>query len=115
MTLAVDLAQKGIRSILVERNRTTTAHPKMDITNSRSMELFRRLGLADMAVLGPALLPAVGWPKGRWVVLLDDADRIGEGSRAICFSKRSLEFWDRLGIGQRMVDIVIEVAGGGFH
>ena len=38
------------------------------------------------------------------VVLLDDADRIGEGSRAICFSKRSLEFWDRLGIGQRMVD-----------
>src|SRR3954447_15463182 len=38
------------------------------------------------------------------VVLLDDADRIGEGSRAICFSKRSLEYWDRLGTGQRMVD-----------
>src|ERR1700759_279203 len=42
--------------------------------------------------------------RGHKVVLLDDADRIGEGSRAICFSKRSLEFWDRLGIGQRMVD-----------
>src|ERR1700721_3148176 len=42
--------------------------------------------------------------RGRGVVLLDDADRIGEGSRAICFSKRSLEYWDRLGIGQRMVD-----------
>src|ERR1700710_2658757 len=41
--------------------------------------------------------------RGQAVVLLDDADRIGEGSRAICFSKRSLEFWDRLGIGQRMV------------
>src|SRR3984893_4117547 len=41
--------------------------------------------------------------RGHKVVLLDDADRIGEGSRAICFSKRSLEFWDRLGIGQRMV------------
>src|SRR5216683_1294702 len=41
--------------------------------------------------------------RGQPVVLLDDADRIGEGSRAICFSKRSLEFWDRLGIGQRMV------------
>src|SRR4030095_2917186 len=40
--------------------------------------------------------------RGQAVVLLDDADRIGEGSRAICFSKRSLEFWDRLGIGQRM-------------
>src|SRR6202051_2268414 len=42
--------------------------------------------------------------RGQSVVLLDDADRIGEGSRAICFSKRSLEFWDRLGIGQRMGD-----------
>jgi len=42
--------------------------------------------------------------RGQNVVLLDDADRIGEGSRAICFSKRSLEFWDRLGVGDRMVD-----------
>src|ERR1700739_2413723 len=42
--------------------------------------------------------------RGQSVVLLDDADRIGEGSRAICFSKRSLEFWDRLGVGGRMVE-----------
>ncbi|MEW6643956.1 MAG: FAD-dependent oxidoreductase [Pseudomonadota bacterium] len=42
--------------------------------------------------------------RGHPVVLLDDADRIGEGSRAICFSKRALEYWDRLGVGARMVD-----------
>src|ERR1700741_2075062 len=42
--------------------------------------------------------------RGQKVVLLDDADRIGEGSRAICFSKRALEYWDRLGVGGRMVD-----------
>ncbi len=42
--------------------------------------------------------------RGVRVVVLDDADRIGEGSRAICFSKRSLEYWDRLGVGARMVD-----------
>jgi len=42
--------------------------------------------------------------RGHAVVLLDDADRIGEGSRAICFSKRSLELWDRLGVGERMVE-----------
>jgi 3-(3-hydroxy-phenyl)propionate hydroxylase len=42
--------------------------------------------------------------RGQSVVLLDDADRIGEGSRAIMFSKRSLEFWDRLGVGDRMVE-----------
>ncbi len=42
--------------------------------------------------------------RGNNVVVLDDADRIGEGSRAICFSKRSLELWDRLGVGERMVE-----------
>src|SRR3981081_1221414 len=54
--------------------------------------------------------------RGQSVVLLDDADRIGEGSRAICFSKRSLEFWGRLGIGQRMVDKgVVWSVGKIFH
>ncbi len=49
------------------------------------------------------------------MVLLDDADRIGEGSRAICFSKRLLEFWDRLGVGQRMVDKGVWKVGKIFH
>src|SRR5215510_11980292 len=47
MTLARTLASFGVRSLLVERNHSTTRHPKMDITNGRSMELFRRLGLVD--------------------------------------------------------------------
>jgi 2-polyprenyl-6-methoxyphenol hydroxylase-like FAD-dependent oxidoreductase len=47
MTLACDLARRGIACLLVERNPTTTRHPKMDITNARSMELFRRLGVVD--------------------------------------------------------------------
>ncbi|MGY4623335.1 FAD-dependent monooxygenase [Bradyrhizobium sp. USDA 4486] len=47
MTLANVLAHFGIPSMLVERNPGTTRHPKMDITNGRSMELFRRFGLAD--------------------------------------------------------------------
>jgi 3-(3-hydroxy-phenyl)propionate hydroxylase len=42
--------------------------------------------------------------RGQPVLLLDDADRIGDGSRAICFSKRSLELWDRLGVGARMLE-----------
>jgi len=36
------------------------------------------------------------------VVLLDDDDRLAHGSRAICFSKRTLEIFDRLGCGERM-------------
>jgi 3-(3-hydroxy-phenyl)propionate hydroxylase len=54
--------------------------------------------------------------RGQKVVLLDDADRIGEGSRAICFSKRSLEYWDRLGVAGRMVDKgVVWSVGKIFH
>lgn len=37
------------------------------------------------------------------VVLIDDADRIGEGSRGICWSKRTLEICDRLGVGEQLV------------
>jgi len=37
-------------------------------------------------------------------VVLDDDDTVSLGSRAICWAKRTLEIWDRLGIGQRIVD-----------
>jgi 3-(3-hydroxy-phenyl)propionate hydroxylase len=37
------------------------------------------------------------------VVLLDDSDRIGDGSRGICYAKRTLEILDRLGLGDRLV------------
>ena len=47
MTLARTLASFGVRCLLVERQASTTRHPKMDITNGRSMELFGRLGLVD--------------------------------------------------------------------
>ena len=47
MTLACELSRRGIACLLVERNPATTRHPKMDITNARSMELFRRLGVVD--------------------------------------------------------------------
>jgi 3-(3-hydroxy-phenyl)propionate hydroxylase len=38
--------------------------------------------------------------RGIPVVLLDDADRIGEGSRGICYAKRTLEILDRLGVAE---------------
>ncbi len=37
------------------------------------------------------------------VVVLDDDRRLSTGSRAICFAKRTLEIFDRLGCGDRMV------------
>src|SRR5436190_2792488 len=72
MTLARTLAQLGVRCMLVERNPGTTRHPKMDITNGRSMELFRRLGLADK-------LRAVAVPEENnfdvsWITSLTDRE-----------------------------------------
>jgi len=41
--------------------------------------------------------------RGVPVVVLDDSDRIGEGSRGICYAKRTLEILDRLGVGEGLV------------
>lgn len=49
LVTALELNRQGIKTILVERNVTTTQHPKMDITNGRSAEIFRRLGVLEDA------------------------------------------------------------------
>ena len=41
--------------------------------------------------------------QGMRVVLLDNDNTLSTGSRAICFAKRTLEIFDRLGCGERMV------------
>jgi len=42
--------------------------------------------------------------KGVPVLVLDDHEGVGAGSRAICFSKRTLEIADRLGAAGPMLD-----------
>jgi 3-(3-hydroxy-phenyl)propionate hydroxylase len=42
--------------------------------------------------------------QGVRVVLLDNDGKLSVGSRAICWAKRTLEIFDRLGCGHRMVD-----------
>ncbi|WP_250453064.1 FAD-dependent oxidoreductase [Caballeronia sp. ATUFL_M2_KS44] len=42
--------------------------------------------------------------QGVKVVLVDNDDTLSSGSRAICFAKRTLEIFDRLGCGDRMVE-----------
>ncbi len=49
-------------------------------------------------------------------VILDDNNVVSLGSRAICWSKRTLEIMDRLGVGERMVEKgVIWKVGRLFH
>ena len=41
--------------------------------------------------------------RGHRVVVLNKLDFIAAGSKAICFAKRTLDIWDRLGVGEAMV------------
>jgi 2-polyprenyl-6-methoxyphenol hydroxylase-like FAD-dependent oxidoreductase len=47
LTLAVDLGLRGVRCTLVEQKKAPQFLPKMERCNARTMEIFRRMGLAD--------------------------------------------------------------------
>src|SRR6267378_4194624 len=47
LTLAVDLGMRGIRCTLIEQKAAPAFLPKMERCNARSMEIYRRMGLAD--------------------------------------------------------------------
>ena len=42
--------------------------------------------------------------RGQPVLVVDNDDKLSIGSRALCFAKRTLEIWDRLGVGDSMVE-----------
>ncbi|MCD0448658.1 FAD-dependent monooxygenase [Actinocorallia sp. API 0066] len=67
MVTALALAGHGIRSVLVDQGSETSVHPKLDYVNARSMEFFRRLGVADdvrAAGVGPEHRADVIWSTG---------------------------------------------------
>ncbi len=47
LTLAVDLGRRGVRCILLEQKEAPQFLPKMERCNARTMEIYRRMGLAQ--------------------------------------------------------------------
>jgi len=47
LTLALDLRRRGVRCTLIERNKTSIQLPKMERCNARTMEIYRRMGIAE--------------------------------------------------------------------
>ncbi|MFC4856034.1 FAD-dependent monooxygenase [Actinophytocola glycyrrhizae] len=47
LTLAIDLARRGVACHVVEATEERSVNPRCNTTSARSMEIFRRLGLAD--------------------------------------------------------------------
>ncbi len=64
LLLSALLSRQGVRSLLVERNSTTCDHPQAHVVNTRSMEIFRSLGL-DSEIRRHAL--PMGTSHVRWV------------------------------------------------
>ncbi len=85
---------------------TTYTNPRFPFR--RPPELDGKGGSARVVIVGAGLvgltlaldLARHGIPS----IVLDDDDTVSFGSRAICFAKRSLEIYDRLGLGQRLLD-----------
>ena len=65
LTLSIDLGKRGIRCILIEKNDAPLGYPKMERCNPRTMEIFRRLGLAD-TVRAAGYPP--DWPMDTYLV-----------------------------------------------
>src|SRR5579884_2529769 len=47
LTLAVDLGLRGVRCTLIEQKEAPQFLPKMERCNARTMEIYRRMGLAE--------------------------------------------------------------------
>ena len=47
LTLAIDLGQRGVRCTVIDKLEHHGPHPKLERANARTMEIFRRLGIAD--------------------------------------------------------------------
>jgi 2-polyprenyl-6-methoxyphenol hydroxylase-like FAD-dependent oxidoreductase len=47
LTLAIDLGRRGVRCMLIEQHDAPQFLPKMERCNARTMEIYRRMGLAE--------------------------------------------------------------------
>jgi 2-polyprenyl-6-methoxyphenol hydroxylase-like FAD-dependent oxidoreductase len=56
LTLAIDLGRRGVRCTLIEQKERPAFLPKMERINARTMEIYRRMGLADK-IRGAGLRP----------------------------------------------------------
>ncbi|WP_119166003.1 FAD-dependent oxidoreductase [Algihabitans albus] len=72
--------------------------PDQDGTDARHPVVIVGAGLVGLAAAVDLA------QRGIATVVLDDDETVSFGSRAICFSKRTLEICDRLGVGQAMLD-----------
>src|SRR5712692_11807095 len=65
LTLAIDLGLRGVRAMIIEQKEGPQFLPKMERCNARTMEIYRRMGIAER--VRAAGLPA-HWPMDVFIV-----------------------------------------------
>ncbi len=84
----------------------TYTYQKFAYTQSREQRegrvTRRRVAIIGAGPIG--LTAALEFGRlGLDTIVLDDNDTVSIGSRAVCYARRPLEIWDRLGCADRMV------------
>jgi 3-(3-hydroxy-phenyl)propionate hydroxylase len=83
--------------------QTTYAYPKFPYRHATDHGACHHVVIAGGGLVG--LTAALDLARhGIRSVLLDDDDTVSVGSRAICFAKRTLEIYGRLGLGRRALE-----------
>jgi putative polyketide hydroxylase len=86
LTAALACAQAGLNAVVIERHNSTNDHPRARGVNTRAMEIFRELGVADALRRAAApLAPSYGFYSGATL-----ADIIGPMPRRTAGEKPKL-------------------------
>lgn len=93
LTLAIDLARRGVPSLVVEATTERPVNPRCNTTSARSMEIFRRLGVADE--IRRAGLPEdyPGTIQYRTTLLGEELFRLDQPSSAEVLAGKGREEW----------------------
>lgn len=105
LTAALLLGRLGISALVVERNASTSVHPRGHVVNARTMEIFRSLGLEDqvraeglsaernqgVAFLRRLSEPEIAVIRTRGVQERDDAHRMASPSLKLSCPQDRLE------------------------
>ncbi len=107
---------KGEDTMVATRYETAfRLYPYVRVAAQDAAPVRHPVVIVGAGPVGLALALDLG-QKGTPVLVLDDHDGAGLGSRAICFAKRTLDIVHRLGAGQEMLDKgVIWNVGKVFH
>ncbi len=113
ITLALEVATHGVRSLILERRALGEKwQARSNLTNVRSMELFRRWGIADRLrendPVSDDVLRSVTWATGLTGHLVVDFERVFDFPEPLPFASETPEWAPNAGIEKTLQDVAEE-------